>query len=245
MPLEASTYIDGLDASWPLGGDPTNKGDDHLRLIKTIFKNTFPGVGGLGFATAITATEVELNYTSGLTSNAQAQFDGIGALLAAVKESLFPVGSVYTNAVNATNPSTLLGFGTWVAFGAGRVSVGHNASNSLFNAGEKTGGQANSITPAHSHTASTNTASLVGSTEFKNRGGGVNSTITETTSGIMSTSAGNGSGEGWQGEAGAASTNVNINASHGHTVTVNSAGTSATDANYQPFITVYMWKRTA
>ena len=42
MPLEISTYISGLDESWPLSGDPTNKGDDHLRLIKHVLQSQFP-----------------------------------------------------------------------------------------------------------------------------------------------------------------------------------------------------------
>jgi hypothetical protein len=35
--------------------------------------------------------------------------------------TLYPVGSIYINATSSTNPATLLGFGTWTAFGAGRV----------------------------------------------------------------------------------------------------------------------------
>lgn len=35
-----------------------------------------------------------------------------------------PVGSVYINADVATNPATLLGYGTWVSLGAGRVLLG-------------------------------------------------------------------------------------------------------------------------
>ena len=34
----------------------------------------------------------------------------------------FPVGSVFL-AVVSTNPATLLGYGTWSAFGAGRLLV--------------------------------------------------------------------------------------------------------------------------
>lgn len=30
-------------------------------------------------------------------------------------ESLYPIGTIYTNKTNATNPATLLGFGTWTA----------------------------------------------------------------------------------------------------------------------------------
>jgi hypothetical protein len=48
------------------------------------------------------------------------------------------VGSIYINATDSTNPSSLLGFGTWVAFGAGRVLVGFNAADPLFDTAEET-----------------------------------------------------------------------------------------------------------
>ena len=38
--------------------------------------------------------------------------------------AIYPIGSIYTNAEVSTDPSTLLGFGDWEAFGAGRVQVG-------------------------------------------------------------------------------------------------------------------------
>jgi len=66
---------------------------------------------------------------------------------------LYPVGSVYTNASVSTNPGTLLGFGTWTAFGAGRVMVGFDSSNALFDTAEETGGSANAIVVTHNHTA--------------------------------------------------------------------------------------------
>jgi hypothetical protein len=65
----------------------------------------------------------------------------------------YPVGSIYMNAAVATNPATLLGFGTWVAFGAGRVPVGLNAADSDFNTVEGTGGSKDAIIPTHNHTA--------------------------------------------------------------------------------------------
>ena len=88
MPLESTTTIEGLDDSYPLGGDPTNKGDDHLRLIKSVLKTMFPGAGGNGFSIPVVATEVELNYLSGLTSNAQDQFDALGVSIAALTGQL-------------------------------------------------------------------------------------------------------------------------------------------------------------
>jgi hypothetical protein len=76
-----------------------------------------------------------------------------------VGKLLYPVGSLYYNSSVTTNPATLLGFGTWTAFGAGRVPVGYNASNALFDALEETGGSADAITVSHTHTATSVTDS--------------------------------------------------------------------------------------
>lgn len=47
MGLEAATYISDLNTANPIGAsDPKAQGDDHLRLIKAVLKNTFPGFGG-------------------------------------------------------------------------------------------------------------------------------------------------------------------------------------------------------
>ena len=51
---------------------------------------------------------------------------------------VYPVGSIYMS-VSATSPSALFG-GTWAVWGAVRVSVGVNASDTDFKAAEKTGG---------------------------------------------------------------------------------------------------------
>ena len=67
----------------------------------------------------------------------------------------YPVGSIYMNATVATNPATLLGFGTWVAFGAGKVPVGLEAADSDFDTVEETGGTKDAIIPTHNHTATT------------------------------------------------------------------------------------------
>lgn len=138
---------------------------------------------------------------------------------------IYPVGSIYINATNATNPATLLGFGTWTAFGAGRVPVGFNASNSLFDTAEETGGSADAIVVSHTHTITD---------------------PTHTHSGLWNAGSANVSGGGnaqWFDSGGGTATDVN-SASTGITGT-NSTGSSGTNANYQPYITVYMWKRTA
>lgn len=51
----------------------------------------------------------------------------------------FPVGSVFI-AVVSTDPATLLGYGTWSAFGAGRVLIGLDSGDTDFDTAEETGG---------------------------------------------------------------------------------------------------------
>lgn len=60
--------------------------------------------------------------------------------LSTVLQAVYPVGSIYINASVDTNPATLLGFGTWTAFGAGRVMVGQDTSDVQFDVLEETGG---------------------------------------------------------------------------------------------------------
>lgn len=53
---------------------------------------------------------------------------------------MHPVGSIYMTTV-ATNPSEIFGFGTWELWGAGRVPVGVDTTQTEFNEVEKTGGE--------------------------------------------------------------------------------------------------------
>jgi hypothetical protein len=77
MGLETGSTIASFITSNPTSSDPVNQGDDHLRLIKSVLQAQFPGSGGLGYATAIAATETELNYVHGVTSNIQTQINNI------------------------------------------------------------------------------------------------------------------------------------------------------------------------
>ena len=142
---------------------------------------------------------------------------------------LYPVGSIYTNASVSTNPATLLGFGTWTAFGAGRVMVGFDAGNALFDTAEETGGSADAITVSHTHTATT-TSTDSGHNHF-----------TGSNTGIGNAGGGNASVVGAPQTYATTTNTANITS----TTTVASAGSSGTNANYQPYITVYIWKRTA
>jgi len=56
-------------------------------------------------------------------------------------ENVYPIGSIYMNATDSTNPNTLFGFGTWTKFGEGRVLISQKSSDSDFVTAEQTGGQ--------------------------------------------------------------------------------------------------------
>lgn len=147
---------------------------------------------------------------------------------------LYPVGSIYTNATSSTNPGTLFGFGTWVAFGAGRVMVGLDAGDTAFDTAEETGGSKDAVVVSHTHTGTTATD------------GAHTHTASTNTYGIGGADF---TGAGWTAKRdanlGSASVTTSTSTTHTHTFTTNSTGSSATNANLQPYIVVYMWKRTA
>jgi hypothetical protein len=156
------------------------------------------------------------------------------AFVQAALATLHPVGSIYINATVATNPGTLLGFGTWTAFGAGRVMVGFDSGNALFDTAEETGGAADATLPSHTHTGTTDSGG------GHNHTAGGNAAIAHFGTGASATHRGVSDVSNTSGIA-----DLDAVAAHVHTITTASAGTSGTNANYQPYITVYMWKRTA
>ena len=149
--------------------------------------------------------------------------------------SVYPVGSIYINATNSTNPASLLGFGTWTAFGAGRVPVGFDASDSSFDTAEETGGSKDAIVVSHTHTGSTDSTGA----HSHNYAGGEYTGAYDYGTNMSVNNMGDTT------DARSRNFDTSSAGSHSHTVTVDSTGSSGTNANLQPYITVYMWKRTA
>jgi hypothetical protein len=179
-------------------------------------------------STAVTATFGD-NDTSIATT----------AFVQAALQALYPVGSIYINATDSTNPGTLLGFGTWTAFGAGRVMVGLDGSDALFDTLEETGGSKDATLVSHNHTGTTGGQSATHSHNF---------TIGRSFSGDKAGGTGVGFGPfGFTNSNGVEDTlsTGNASADHNHSFTTSTQGSSGTDANLQPYITVAMWKRTA
>lgn len=179
---------------------------------------TFTGTPTLPTGT-IATTQSLGNSTTALATTAFVQ---------AALSALYPVGAIYINATSSTNPATSLGFGTWTAFGAGRVMVGFDSGNVLFDTAEETGGSADAIVPSHTHTATVTDPTHTHTATVAVGGGG-------------GASAAFGARDGGPATSSTATTNA---ASTGITVANSTTGVSVTNANYQPYITVFMWKRT-
>lgn len=178
-------------------------------------------------STAVDNSTTRVNSSGAITVKPQ----GITSTELAASErwqNAYPIGSIYINASNSTNPSTLLGFGTWAAFGAGRVLVGIDSGDTDFDTAEETNGvkevtltAAQSGVPAHAH---------------KFRITGDSTPDSGTTGGIVVSPA----GSTVNGVAG------NPTDAAGQQIGGNTAAdASSAHTNLQPYIVVYMWKRTA
>jgi hypothetical protein len=224
--------------------DTLPTGDSNKIVKGTEIDNEFNAIAGAISSKSdiasptFTGTPAAPTATAGTNTTQLATTAFVTAALSAV----YPVGSIYVNAAVSTNPTTLLGFGTWEAFGAGRVMVGFNASDALFDTLEETGGSKDAIIVSHTHTTTVSTQSLTGSIvgiseSFASGGGTASGVFTKTTGNtVANTPVQNDSGDGG---------GFTFDGSHTHTVTNASTGSSGTNANVQPYITVRMWKRTA
>ena len=196
-------------------------------------------------------------------------------------KNVYPVGSIYmsvssTNPGSGTNPK--FPGTTWVAWGAGRVPVGVNTSDTAFDTVEETGGEKTHTLsvaemPNHTHT-------FTGSSVTTSSSGA----HTHTFSGTTSTDGSHIHGFSGQFQAAAGTDDLNwsfpaaadfgtpfvrdltsfmgaagahahtysgttsSSGAHTHTVTASgtnsSIGSGSAHNNLQPYITVYMWKRT-
>jgi len=165
-------------------------------------------------ATTVTASS-HINTTGG-----QFQLNGTN-----IFEKIYPVGSIYINAAVSTNPGTLLGFGTWVAFGAGKVPVGIDSSDTDFDTAEETGGgkTASTTLPNHVHQWYDGTRS------------GASSGIDFSSSFTSGSFNSSGAASDFSGDP---------DTSDFYTANP-TTNPSITVSTIQPYIVVYMWKRAA
>ena len=129
---------------------------------------------------------------------------------------VYPIGSLYVNYSNANNPNDagVLGFGTWQAFGEGRVLIGVGSATDTrsevraFAAAEQSGEFRHALTEAENgpHLHPVNYSMFLSDTR-------------EGPNGVSSIGSGGSSGN------------------------TTSSGSGTAHNNVQPYVTVYMWRR--
>lgn len=156
-----------------------------------------------------------------------------------------PIGYVYMSVVS-TSPATLFGGGTWIRIGQGRVLVGQDPAQTEFDTAEETGGEkTHTITsgelPSHTHTNNHNHAF------FQSNNSGQHTHV-------LTRKAGSGTSTGVVRGNGTASADGTTEAEPDHTHgiqipaysgTSGATGSGTPANNLQPYLVVYMWKRTA
>lgn len=75
MAVESALYPSQFNTNWPQASDMVSEGDNHIRRIKIVDKTTWANIAG-----AVSASHIELNYVTGVTSGIQSQLNGKGSI---------------------------------------------------------------------------------------------------------------------------------------------------------------------
>jgi hypothetical protein len=183
--------------------------------------------------------------------------------IATILDTIYPIGSIYSNAAVSTNPATLLGFGTWTAFAPGKVIIGIDGTDTDFDSLSDTGGAKTAtlgITnlPAHDHTGSTaanesahthtGTTGTESATHTHNEIRGIGTdrqspyynnpadTDKDATSGPSTTT---------ESATHTHTITTAAGSAHTHALTIASQGSGTAFSILNPYVTAYCWKRTA
>ncbi len=162
MPLETASHISDLTVTNPASNDPTNAGDDHIRLIKAVLKNTFPGLNA-----PVTRTPAQMNYPVPIgtimlwygsigtipagwavcNGGSNTRTDGGGAIVTPDLRGRVALGAT-------------AGFDTGTSGGAytksSEAAGAHTHDISVASAGSHTHGASSASAGAHVHTGTTN-----------------------------------------------------------------------------------------
>lgn len=238
MALEAATFINGLVPTNPLGADAIAFADDHLRLIKSTIKNTFPNITG-----AVSLNQDQINQSM-----------PIGGIIAWFGASI-PAGWALCNGQtvarsdgggNITTPNlfdrTLVGAGNTY----GNNTVGGNAFIALNSSQMPVHNHAAStdVQGAHGHIASGNTSADGDHSHSLPNNGSVQAGA-DNGGAMTPVSTGYSSGR-FQAPTQAAgahthffSVGTDVQGAHAHTVSVGNAGSGAAIDIRNPYYALY------
>ena len=153
-------------------------------------------------------------------------------------DMIYPVGSIYMS-VNSSNPGSLFG-GTWEAYAQGRVLIGagtgtdSRSEQKTFAAGSTGGEDNHQLTvgelASHKHSATSNNTGAHTHTFARAK---------------VDSDYSNGTYNSWWGPRNNATERTSSAGNHTHSISVNNAGGNEAHLNMQPYITCYIWQRTA
>ena len=186
-------------------------------------------ISGADFNTEFSAIETAVNTKADINGDAAEAFSATTAstgtnttqvattaFVQTALQAIYPVGSIYTNAEVSTNPATLLGFGTWEAYAEGRVPVGKAGSGTFDTLNATGGAETQTLTEANLPAHYHNWAASEYGGSYDYGTNLINANNT-------------------------AATNSGVN----NSLTTSTVGSGTAHNNLQPYIVVYMWKRTA
>lgn len=200
---------------------------------------------------AFVAAEID-GVTGALTftkQNGATASPGVIPNTSTIIDAAYPVGSIFMS-TSGVNPAANGWPGTWVAWGSGRVPVGVDTAQAEFDTAEEVGGEkahtlsANEM-PSHLHSMTHDHPTFA--TDGTDGGHGHALSFSVATG-----STGQNVPLGTTTMDRTSSAAVVVGGTHSHTIdtpyftgTTASQGGSAAHNNLQPYITCYMWKRTA
>ena len=243
--------------------DLENPANNKIVLGRTISSLTDKVAGTSNLTNIVQGMAGSVNTAVNTANNAANTAEQVKVEMDAVTNKLWPVGSIYIS-VNNANPASFFG-GSWTAFATGRTIVGVDTSQGEFNAVEKSGGHKELQSHAHGlnnhvHSLNNHTHTVPNHVHTMQGAGNHYHYL-----GINKDAVQKGTSYDKPNNFESGSTSYKSNTTGNHTHTMNSSGTCTTGGNsgntggnsgnttsagggnagnLQPYITVYMWKRT-
>lgn len=243
--------------------DLENPANNKITLGRTISSLTDKVAGNTNLTNIVQGMAGSVNNAVNTANNAANTAEQVKVEMDAVTNKIYPVGSIYIS-VNNANPASFFG-GSWIAFATGRTIVGVDTSQGEFNAVEKSGGHKELQSHAHGlnnhvHSLNNHTHTVPNHVHTMQGAGNHYHYL-----GINKDAVQKGTSYNKPNNFESGSTSYKSNTTGNHSHTMNSSGTCTTGGNsgntggnsgnttsagggnagnLQPYITVYMWKRT-